>query len=57
MKMKSAIGTGRFQLTTDGLAAYRNNVPFAFQSQVDFAQLIKDYSQHARKPPATARPR
>ncbi len=44
MKLKNAIGTGRFQLTTDGLAAYRNNVPFAFQSQVDFAQLIKVYS-------------
>jgi transposase-like protein/IS1 family transposase len=44
MKMKAAIGTGRFQLTTDGLAAYRQNVPFAFQSQVDFAVLIKNYS-------------
>ena len=44
MKMKSAIGNGRFQLTTDGLKAYTNNVPFAFQSQVDFAQLIKIYS-------------
>src|SRR3954471_1112695 len=44
MKMKSAVGNGRFQLTTDGLAAYRSNVPFAFQSQVDFAVLIKSYS-------------
>ena len=44
MKMKSAVGTGRFQLTTDGLAAYRMNVPFAFQSQVDFAVLIKNYA-------------
>src|SRR3954467_11868442 len=44
MKMKSAIGRGRFQLTTDGLAAYRQNVPFAFQSQVDFAVLIKNYA-------------
>jgi hypothetical protein len=35
---------GRIQLTTDGLAAYRNNVPFAFQSQVDFAVLIKNYA-------------
>jgi transposase-like protein/IS1 family transposase len=43
LKLKSAIGKGRFQLTTDGLAAYRQNVPFAFQSQVDFAQLIKVY--------------
>ena len=31
------------RLTTDGLAAYRMNVPFAFQSQVDFAVLIKNY--------------
>jgi transposase-like protein/IS1 family transposase len=44
MKMKSAVGSGRFQLTTDGLAAYRQNVPFAFQSQVDFAVLIKNYA-------------
>jgi transposase-like protein/IS1 family transposase len=44
MKLKNAVGTGRFQLTTDGLKAYTNNVPFAFQSQVDFAQLIKVYS-------------
>src|SRR6266576_2881205 len=55
MKMKSAVGTGRFQLTTDGLAAYRSNVPFAFQSQVDFAVLIKNYSssqETARYSPA-----
>lgn len=44
MKLKNAIGSGRFQLTTDGLAAYRQNVPFAFQSQVDFAVLIKNYA-------------
>jgi transposase-like protein/IS1 family transposase len=44
MKLKNSIGNGRFQLTTDGLKAYTNNVPFAFQSQVDFAQLIKVYS-------------
>lgn len=44
MKMKNAIGSGRFQLTTDGLAAYRLNVPLAFQSQVDFAVLIKNYA-------------
>jgi transposase-like protein/IS1 family transposase len=43
MKMKKAVGKGRFQVTTDGLAAYRQNVPFAFQSQVDFAVLIKNY--------------
>jgi transposase-like protein/IS1 family transposase len=44
LKLKAAIGSGRFQLTTDGLKAYTNNVPFAFGMQVDFAQLIKVYS-------------
>ena len=44
MKLKNAVGNGRFQVTTDGLKAYTNNVPFAFQSQVDFAQLIKIYT-------------
>ncbi len=56
MKLKNAIGNGRFQLTTDGLKAYTNNVPFAFQSQVDFAQLIKNYSstqEVTRYSPAT----
>ena len=48
MKLKSAVGTGRFQLTTDGLKAYTNNVPFAFGMQVDFAQLIKTYSSTQR---------
>jgi transposase-like protein/IS1 family transposase len=56
MKLKNAIGKGRFQLTTDGLAAYRMNVPFAFQSQVDFAVLIKNYAstqETTRYSPAT----
>jgi transposase-like protein/IS1 family transposase len=44
LKLKAAIGKGRFQLTTDGLRAYTQNVPFAFGMQVDFAQLIKSYS-------------
>ena len=35
--------SGRFQLTTDGLAAYTNNVPFTFRNRVDFAQLVKVY--------------
>jgi IS1 family transposase len=43
MKLKIAVGSGRFQLTTDGLKAYTNNVPYAFGMQVDFAQLIKTY--------------
>ncbi len=44
LRLKSAVGKGRFQVTTDGLSHYRNNVPFAFGMQVDFAQLIKTYS-------------
>jgi transposase-like protein/IS1 family transposase len=44
LKLKAAIGTNRFQLTTDGLAAYRMNVPFAFGMQVHFAVLIKNYA-------------
>jgi IS1 family transposase len=44
LKLKNAIGKGRFQLTTDGLGHYRNNVPFAFGMQVAFAQLIKTYT-------------
>jgi transposase-like protein/IS1 family transposase len=44
LKLKCAIGSGRFQLTTDGLRAYTSNVPYAFGMQVDFAQLIKNYS-------------
>src|SRR5579871_1101954 len=35
-KLKNAVGKGRFQLTTDGLRAYKLNVPFAFGMQVDF---------------------
>ena len=32
IKLESAIGSGRFQLTSDGLAAYTlNNVPFALR--------------------------
>ena len=42
-ELKAAVGKGRFQLTSDGLGLYRNNVPFAFGMQVDFAQLIKVY--------------
>lgn len=43
LKLKSAVGTGKFQLTTDGLRAYTLNVPYAFGMQVRFAQLIKNY--------------
>jgi IS1 family transposase/transposase-like protein len=37
--------TGRFQLSTDGLKTYTNNVPFTFGSRLDFGQLIKSFSQ------------
>lgn len=35
--------TGRFQLSTDGLAAYRLSVPFILRERVDFGQLVKNY--------------
>ncbi len=35
---------GRFQMTTDGLTMYRNNVPFTLGSRVDFGQLVKTYA-------------
>ena len=44
MKLKNAVSNDKFQLTSDGLGHYRNNVPFAFGMQVSFAQLIKTYS-------------
>jgi transposase-like protein/IS1 family transposase len=43
LKLKNAVGTGGFQMTTDGLRAYSLNVPYAFGMQVSFAQLIKSY--------------
>ena len=36
--------SGRFQLTSDGLGAYTNTVPFTFRNRVDFAQLVKTYA-------------
>jgi len=42
-KLKHAV-TGRFQMSTDGLAAYRWNIPVTFRDDVDFAQLIKQYA-------------
>jgi transposase-like protein/IS1 family transposase len=56
MKLKNAVGSGKFQLTSDGLSHYTNNVPFAFGMQVQFAQLIKTYSssqETTRYSPAT----
>jgi transposase-like protein/IS1 family transposase len=52
----NAATSGRFQLTTDGLRAYTNNVPFVLGTRVDFAQLIKVYSHEqseTRYSPAT----
>jgi IS1 family transposase len=44
LKQVDKATTGRFQVSTDGLAAYTNNVPFVLGNRVDFAQLIKVYS-------------
>jgi len=38
--------SGRFQMTTDGLGAYKHAVPFTFRSNVDFGQLIKHYQSN-----------
>jgi len=56
LKLKSAIGNGHFQMTTDGLRSYTLNVPYVFGMQVSFAQLIKSYSssqEQTRYSPAT----
>lgn len=37
--------SGRFQLTTDGFAAYPDAVAYSLGTRVDFAQLVKVYSQ------------
>jgi transposase-like protein/IS1 family transposase len=37
--------SGRFQLTTDGFAAYPDAVAYSLGTRVDFAQLIKIYAQ------------
>jgi IS1 family transposase len=44
LKQVDKATTGRFQVSTDGLAAYTNNVPFVLGNRGDFAQLIKVYS-------------
>ena len=36
--------TGRFQLSTDGLAAYRLNVPYMLRDRVDFGVIIKQFA-------------
>lgn len=48
--------TGRFQLSSDGLQAYRNTVPWVMGRRVDFAQLVKQYASSqvtTRYSPAT----
>ena len=42
---------GRIQLTTDGYAPYRNAVDIAFGANVDFAHLVKSYSEAPDKGP------
>ncbi|HVG28591.1 MAG TPA: IS1 family transposase [Pyrinomonadaceae bacterium] len=37
--------SGRFQLTTDGFAAYPDAVTYSLGTRVDFAQLVKVYKQ------------
>jgi transposase-like protein/IS1 family transposase len=37
--------SGRFQLTTDGFAAYPDAVSYSLGTRVDFAQLVKVYAQ------------
>ena len=41
---------GRFQLTTDGLNQYRIAIPGAFGQSIDYAQLVKVYSNPPRGP-------
>lgn len=40
--------TGRFQLSTDGLAAYKLNVPFMLRDRVDFGVIMKQYANTQR---------
>ncbi len=47
---------GRFQLSTDGLSTYTNNVPFTFGNRVDYGQIVKNYAStqtQTRYSPAT----
>jgi IS1 family transposase len=48
-RMKRAIGDGRFQMTTDGLGAYRHSIPFTFLSKVDFGMLVKNYQGNPKE--------
>jgi len=44
MQRLGSATAGRFQLSSDGLGAYKNCVPYALGSRVDFAQLVKNYA-------------
>jgi len=51
-----AATTGRFQITTDGFAAYPDAIHYSLGTRVDFAQLIKVYGaptdgEHRYSPP------
>lgn len=36
--------TGRFQVSTDGLGAYKHNIPYLFRDRVDFGVIMKTYA-------------
>ena len=36
--------TGRFQISTDGLAAYKHNIPFMLGDRVDFGVIMKQFA-------------
>lgn len=44
MKRIKEATVGRFQLSSDGLQAYRQAVPFVLGSRVDFGQIVKNYA-------------
>src|SRR5262249_33851524 len=39
--LRDAIYPGRFQITSDGFAPYKNSIPDTFGNRVDYAMLIK----------------
>ncbi len=47
-KLKMAT-SGRFQLSTDGYGPYRTAIPDTFGDQLDFAQIVKSYSNPSEK--------
>jgi IS1 family transposase/transposase-like protein len=57
LKRLNAATVGQMQVTSDGLSMYTYNVPFYLGSRIDFAQLVKSYSNstapESRYSPAT----